>query len=555
MKKRLLLLPFALLGCLTAFAQSSPDIEGVLNNARTAFDKNMVQDSLVIKNADGTNIYKVATEFDANGNYTLYGEFYWDQGAWQNSTNLYHKYDDKNNSILDMRHSFNSKTNVWVGDGKTEWAFGENSDNYILRLVSIWDDVSNDWIYSTKDEIDYNTHGNKTLSVSFSWNNLSKTWKNDEKKLFEYNSDGDLISVVSYSWNSIKNALEKYDEENYSYDFTPDNEKRVEIISRGIPYKQEAFVDYKKRIEIYDASGNLISKEEYQLLVVGEEWRKKSKVEYKYNSNGKCTEYITFKRDPFSEGWLASAKQNIVFDENDRQILKTEYEWDNSVDDWRNSSELKMGYDANGNEILRVYYRWNTFENNWVGSSKSDWIYDDFGNQLLNAFSVWNYNLKKWSYHFRQEIVADAEGKPIRTIYYDCNSVFDSCVEYFKQEHEYNSDGYLSYDHGYNWKNNKWEKEGITTYYYSPRKGNSIENEAAEALQITPNPVVDGFVINGLSDAGDVQLKIVDMNGRVVKNQLVSNGGYVDCSALSSGVYVISLLDGSKVLTEKLVKR
>jgi hypothetical protein len=79
-----------------------------------------------------------------------------------------------------------------------------------------------------------------------------------------------------------------------------------------------------------------------------------------------------------------------------------------------------------------------------------------------------------------------------------------------------------------------------------------------DAVRVYPNPVADVLTINNSSTVNLEWIKILDMNGRLVKevhvlNQNVSH--VIDVLELPAGIYTLHLLGDSENITKRLVKQ
>jgi hypothetical protein len=78
------------------------------------------------------------------------------------------------------------------------------------------------------------------------------------------------------------------------------------------------------------------------------------------------------------------------------------------------------------------------------------------------------------------------------------------------------------------------------------------ENEVLQ-VQVYPNPFADQIIIDNQEE--NMMLQIHDINGRILRNQMLLNGkNQIDSSTWSSGVYLVKVQVGAKMQTWKLVK-
>ena len=75
-----------------------------------------------------------------------------------------------------------------------------------------------------------------------------------------------------------------------------------------------------------------------------------------------------------------------------------------------------------------------------------------------------------------------------------------------------------------------------------------------ELVSAQPNPSSDIVIIKGVADYRE--LRVVDLNGKVMQQQNIQKSiEEINVSKLSTGVYIIQLVNDSKTTTLKLVKQ
>lgn len=81
----------------------------------------------------------------------------------------------------------------------------------------------------------------------------------------------------------------------------------------------------------------------------------------------------------------------------------------------------------------------------------------------------------------------------------------------------------------------------------------NVDNENATACTIYPNPVTDGFYVQGISSQATVS--IVDMTGKIALKQDVVGKTYVHCKNLLAGTYVAIIQSADKIEKIKIIKK
>lgn len=86
-----------------------------------------------------------------------------------------------------------------------------------------------------------------------------------------------------------------------------------------------------------------------------------------------------------------------------------------------------------------------------------------------------------------------------------------------------------------------------------PVYATSIDNEvSARSLKVYPNPVADLLQVK--VPAGTYELRVLDLQGRVVLQSAIASEGSLDMQTLPAGVYVISVQNEKDHFTRKVVK-
>lgn len=86
------------------------------------------------------------------------------------------------------------------------------------------------------------------------------------------------------------------------------------------------------------------------------------------------------------------------------------------------------------------------------------------------------------------------------------------------------------------------------------------QNLKDKKFMITPNPTTGGITIQFYPNPAYLKaINIFDISGRKVATQIINSGGrgsyYFDLSRFNTGVYIVQVVTGDKVLTQKIIKR
>jgi len=81
----------------------------------------------------------------------------------------------------------------------------------------------------------------------------------------------------------------------------------------------------------------------------------------------------------------------------------------------------------------------------------------------------------------------------------------------------------------------------------------SLTTLALESVNICPNPVTDGFQIDGLEGTGT--LTLADLSGKVLLTKRVKANEYVSVSYLPQGIYIIKIATDKGTIERKVLKK
>ncbi len=110
-----------------------------------------------------------------------------------------------------------------------------------------------------------------------------------------------------------------------------------------------------------------------------------------------------------------------------------------------------------------------------------------------------------------------------------------------------NNDGYMDLFTG--------NYRGGLSFFKGDSQGTiGIKEEVLSQIHIYPNPTQNSINFEFESD-NEVKLKLVDITGRIIKEDKIYNGYSLDIHNLSGGIYFIYLEYQSKTLTHKIVKQ
>lgn len=148
----------------------------------------------------------------------------------------------------------------------------------------------------------------------------------------------------------------------------------------------------------------------------------------------------------------------------------------------------------------------------------------------------------------------------IKTVQHDYRQVFATVMQDFLgAENAVVDNAFFDHTNTKSFTNEKVSDIVKSSHYVEP---SCYALTAADAPQETiwavyPNPVYDTLYVGQFSDANEVNYQLIETSGRLVSKGTVnlSKGyGTLDVSNLRQGVYVLSLFDGVRTETKKIIK-
>ena len=96
----------------------------------------------------------------------------------------------------------------------------------------------------------------------------------------------------------------------------------------------------------------------------------------------------------------------------------------------------------------------------------------------------------------------------------------------------------------------KWNT-GNASFTELPTTGVGVNNVAATAINVYPNPVSNMFTVAGVN--GTVQ--VFDVNGKMIATVAVNNTATIDASNWANGMFILSVNNAGTTTTKTIVKQ
>lgn len=394
--------------------------------------------------------------------------------------------------------------------------------------------------------------------------NTSQLWKRpgwpfDELELVaNENEENGILDL--HSIDSVQFLIYDLQEQNISGSLLLDN-----LGTYG--YRDTSYWNITDRFQkVYDDHDNLIAERYYNSYNDTLKIYSQNRYDITYDANGNKTSNSEYSWNPNSEEWDSFYKSEWSYDDSNRIISDARYSWDYQKESWSGNSKTEKVFDDSSRVICDTRYFWDYENENWYGNRKTETTYDTNGNKTSQALIYWNVDANKWIPDYKDEYYFNNVNERTKHIYYKWNQLSELWdVEFVIYDTKYNyllddSNNLILYE-SIQWDENLliWRAIEKNYFYYSTHQMNPTAIRAItsemECVSVYPNPFRDILVIE--TNVKELELFITDISGgKIINRQLHNLRNEINLSDLNSGLYVISLNDGKKmVYNQKLIKQ
>jgi len=303
--------------------------------------------------------------FDESGNmiFREVNNYHITSGSVQPWYKKEYSYDEKGNETLEIGYDWDVPSNAWEESSRYKKTYSYDSIGYLLSWTRFhyWNST---WEPSSKQDFQYDSHGNLTLDALYIWQPHLSIWTGSEKEEWLYDENDSLISWSHFDWDGYTDKWIRGDfNRRYFYDED---------------YNHLILLEYRA---IYEAVPSGMG---HEVKYIKHDWYHKH--EYYYDQEGHDTLYKSSESgDPTDmENWECQPKRYKAYDDNGYLTLLTEV----------GSSRKEFKYNEFGIQIMASEYDWVAGE--WLGILRWEDNYDENDLKLMHADLHWDHGSKSW---------------------------------------------------------------------------------------------------------------------------------------------------------------
>jgi len=467
----------------------------------------------------------------------------------------------------DSVYSETKQNGVWQ-KSQLDIATRDASCNIGSLLSLVWNEGSQSWVNSLLSTYTFSKTGKNSEVFQQSWDAASGTWVNFSKSAIVYSEGGSKFNYTYQMWDAGSNAWIN----NYRIIQNFDDQGRV-VLNEFDNYFDNAWQKIQRGLYSYDANG-FVSVNIFQMWM-NNEWLNNSKTTYDY-TNGVNHGYLW---DNGNHVWV---RFNRSFNEYlDGTSIVEKSRGQIYTGTWENTYRTEATDNSYNEQLLSFTQNWDAAAQAWINASKFASDYYDDGSEHHFSFEGWDTNTNSWWYGFKS---TSTDINCSQTVQLIPVPEMQNNIDIFVRNKNENylihrmpatktnniiqrtfnplaSDAqHLVYDLNFNRNGKLYAYELILSTAKPQSAGSKTAGNAVAAnnrnFAISPNPAKNYFNINlsAYKNAGDIILKISDVSGKLIMQQRMNAGTQrVNISSLQKGMYIIAIVSGKEMQTQKLV--
>jgi len=395
-------------------------------------------------------------------------------------------------------------------------------------------------------------------------------WIPAQKILFTWNAQNLIVKQENQEFDDILMQMVPANRELYAYNA---NKEMTELIWEYYDPSISQWVnDYKSTFTW--SNGQMATSASWYWDGSLNQWIAGSKGTYFYLGNGLLSHAIFEYWDDWTSQWMIGYKQEVTYNTSNQIILDLYSFYDASSMQYYPGSKDEYTYHANGKVVKIEASFYDTFLMFWTPERIRDFTYDANANQTSETESYYDPFMSVWIYSYKEERTFDALNNMTSEVSHYYDEMISAWVAEDKTDYTYDNaypfasllipntitdeDPEVMFRH-------KITK--LDWYYYDPTmltwmhnmKGDVFwstitigveQHEKANMVNLYPNPAKESISISGDLNNTSFEFKLIDMQGRVVMNQMVFSGDKIEINHLKPGMYLYQIGDGIRQLQQ-----
>jgi hypothetical protein len=394
-------------------------------------------------------------------------------------------------------------------------------------------------INAYKYEYTYNSLGKTTSNTAYHAFDDKAGWIPSYKHEYSYDMDNMLVEEVDYDFDELTNQwLHTW---KYTYE-NDENGNRTMDISFDWDEDLDQWEFINKREYAYNSNLNLELSSYYTWNFEVGQWYYASKQEYTYDDNAYLVSRLYSVWDNQGSQWKGNDKSEYTNDDEGKLLNELRYSWNAQSGEWELVRKDVCEYNDNGRLTVKSFFHWDEMSNDWAGNYRDRYVYDADGNVAEFYDDDWNEDTGEWEFDYMSSLT------------FDNSYAFNDLVLPFELDEESQEEGVNLFSHmiteavSSEYNGNSWDIDETVNLYYSSIELGIGENQMISAT-VYPNPASDYVSFRLEEGPQKMQVEILDMFGKVVLSQLISNGGKVSVGSLKPSIYFYRLIDGNRVFS------
>jgi hypothetical protein len=380
------------------------------------------------------------------------------------------------------------------------------------------------------------------------------------KRIYEFNDNGQLLEIILYTFDRTTMGFKYYVKSSYRYD-----QKGNEIEFTNFKYEEngQSWLRTEALYSKYNSSNQLVEKISGVYNQPGDQWLPFIRDTFYYESNNFNNEFIRYEWDPIKNQYVNLYR--LEFIKSNNLIVEKSYVWDTIQ--WKLGVIRENIFDSNSKLIQMKYVIMN---DPYFSNGKTEYVetykYNNDGFILENYRQNWRNNVASSDYlkkrhnydsgnneiFYSDEYMIDGKLK----INYSYNQYFDNKIS---------SKDIVGFPYIYpQYLSQIVRVENIKTefdkhisnnidYFYSPIGPNAIKNQEEQIL-FYPNPVTDYLFFASDVVNKNVDVQIIDMQGKVIVNKSNVLEDKIDLSGVVNGIYFLKIFNKNKLQSHRFIK-